>query len=301
MFESMEGCRGASILRCAILAAFLCAPGAHGQSVGRMIGYDVLHAGGDIVGTWVAPFHSSTKDWLTAGLIVLGGAAVSPFDDNIDNWFVRHQNSSVWSPLNEFREGGHAFAGKTITPVAAGVYVVGLVTKNSGIRDGVWGCLASYAAESVVRSQIMYRMIGRERPDTVRSDLVLVPSKQGDQYKFSIPGRGNWGMHSLPAGHVANVTACASFLSHRFDNPYITVPAYAIALGVGVGRMVDRRHWTSDTILGVVFGYAVGKEVGLRSLERHGRDDDKQSATSSGRLYLGGGDAGLVLGWSKAF
>jgi len=47
--------------------------------------------------------------------------------------------------LNEFREGGSAFAGKTITPVVAGVYVVGIVTKNRGIRDGVWGCVASYA------------------------------------------------------------------------------------------------------------------------------------------------------------
>jgi membrane-associated phospholipid phosphatase len=266
-----------------------------------MIGYDVLHAGGDIVGTWVSPLHSSAKDWVTAGLIVLGSAAVSPFDDNIDNWFVRHHENGAWSALDEFREGGHAFSGKTITPVAAGVYVIGLVTKNSGIRDGVWGCVASYAAESVVRSQIMYRMIGRERPDSVRTEHVLAPSQQGDQYRFSFPGGSAWGRHSLPAGHVANVTACASFLSRRFDNPYITVPAYAIALGVGVGRMVDRRHWTSDTILGVVFGYAVGKEVGLRSLERHARDDDRQSARNNGGLFLGGGDAGLVLGWSKAF
>lgn len=290
-----------SSLHHAIIAVSFCATAARAQSVGRMIGYDVLHAGGDIVGTWAAPFHSTTKDWVTAGLVVLGSAAISPFDDNIDNWFVRNHDSAVWSVLGEFREGGHAFAGKTITPVAAGVYVVGLVTKRRGIRDGVWGCVAAYAAESVVRSQVIYRLIGRERPDSLRSEHVLVPSTRGDQYKFSFPGGNAWGKHSLPAGHVANVTACAAFLSHRFDNPYITVPAYAIAVGVGVGRMVDRRHWTSDTILGVVFGYAVGKEVGLRSLERRQRDDDGPGASNHGGLFLGGGDAGVLIGWRTTF
>src|SRR5438477_33722 len=83
--------------------------------------------------------------------------------------------------------------------------------------DVLWGCVASYASESVVRTQVMYRLIGRERPDSIRSAHVLIPTRQGDQYKFDFPVGNAWGKHSLPAGHVANVTACASFLSHRFD------------------------------------------------------------------------------------
>ena len=91
------------------------------QSIGRMVAYDVLHAGGDIVGTWAAPFHSSRADWLNAGLVVLGSAAISPLDDNVDRWFLQHRDDGVWSVVREFREGGRAFAGRTITPVAAGV------------------------------------------------------------------------------------------------------------------------------------------------------------------------------------
>jgi len=285
-----------------VMAALLASTSnAAGQSVGRMIGYDVLHAGGDIVGTWASPLHASGRSWLGAGLVVLGSAAVSPLDDNIDNWFVRHHDNGVWSVLNEFREGGSAFAGKTITPVAAGVYVIGLATKSRGIRDGVWGCVASYASESVVRSQVVYQLVGRLRPDSLRTEHVLVPSKQGDQYKFYCPGSNAWGKHSLPAGHVANIAACSSFLSQRFDNPYITIPAYAITLGVGVGRMVDRRHWTSDTVLGLLLGYAVGKEVGLRSLERRERDDGGQRGGDDGGLYLGISSSGLAVGWKTTF
>lgn len=268
-----------------------------------MVAYDVLHAGGDIVGAWASPLHSSGRDWLLAGLAVVGSAAFLPVDDDIDRWFVRHHDSGVWSALKEVREGGHAFAGTTITPVAAGVYVIGLVTKNRGMRDGVWGCAASYASESVVRSQVMYRLIARERPDSGRGAHALVPSKEGDQYKFDFPGSNAWGKHSLPAGHVANVAACAGFLSGRFENPYITIPAHLAVAAVGIGRMVDRRHWTSDTVLGVLFGYAVGNQVAIRSLERRDRDEPSGSASAAPRssLFLGSSDGGLVVGWKATF
>ena len=272
------------------------------QSVGRIVGYDVLHAGGDIVGTWAAPFHSTARDWLGAGAVLALSAAVSPLDDDVDRWFMDHQKDAVFSSLKEFREGGRAFAGSTITPAALGVYIIGVATKNRGIRDGVWGCVASYASESVVRTQVMYRLVGRLRPDSIRGDHVQIRSEQGDQYKFYFPGSNAWGKHSVPAGHVANVAACASFLSHRFANPYVTIPAYAITAGVGVGRLVDRRHWTSDTVLGVLFGYAVGKEIAQRSRERLHRDSGSgDDGNGGGELLLGSTDAGMLIGWHLTF
>jgi membrane-associated phospholipid phosphatase len=274
---------------------------ARAQSIGRMVGYDVLHAGGDIVGTWAAPFHSSSRDWLGAGAALALSGAVSPLDDDVDRWFMDHQRDAVFSSLKEFREGGRAFAGSTITPAALGVYVIGLATRSRGIRDGVWGCVASYASESVVRSQVMYRLVGRLRPDSIRGDHVQTRSVQGDQYKFYFPGSNAWGKHSAPAGHVANVAACASFLSHRFANRYVTIPAYAVAAGVGVGRLVDRRHWTSDTVLGAVFGYAVGREVALRSRERLSRDAGSGDDSDDGELLLGSQDGNVLIGWHYTF
>ena len=284
-----------------VLAALMAAiPNASpAQSLGRMVGYDVLHAGGDIVGTWAAPFHSTARDWLGAGAVLALSAAVSPLDDDVDGWFLDHQKDGIFSSLKEFREGGRAFAGSTITPAALGVYVIGVATKSRGIRDGVWGCVASYASESVVRSQVMYRLVGRLRPDSIRAAHVQTRSEQGDQYKFSFPGGNAWGKHSLPAGHVANVTACASFLSHRFNTPYVTIPAYAIATGVGVGRLLDRRHWTSDTVLGALLGYAVGKEVAQRSRERLHGDDGTDN--DGGELLLGSVDGRMLIGWHVTF
>lgn len=274
------------------------------QSVARMVGSDVVYAAGDVVGTWVAPFHSTPRDWLTAAAVVAGSAAFIPWDDDVDRWFLDHRDNGAWSALKELREGGAAFAGKTITPVAAGLYVIGVATNNRGIRDGVWGCVASYASESVVRTQVLYRLVARPRPDSIRGAHALTPSVQGDQNKFDFPGSSRWGEHSFPAGHVANIAACASFLSHRFDNPYLTIPAYALVAGVGVGRMVDRRHWLSDTMFGVVMGYAFGKEVAIRQLDRRERDDaggPRAGGSSSSSFYLSPSPNGVVVGWQAIF
>src|SRR5438094_343355 len=125
----------------------------------------------------------------------------------------------------------------------------------------------------------------------------------GSARASSFPGGSAWGKHSTPAGHVANIAACASFLHYRFSNNYVTVPAYAVALGVGVGRLVDRRHWTSDTVLGALFGYAVGKEVATRSLDRGERETEggPSGNGAGGALFFAPDANGLVVGWSISF
>ena len=274
------------------------------QSVAKMVGSDVRDAAGDIIGVWEAPFHASAKSWLQAGAIVAGSAVLSLADDNVDRFMVRNQNASVWSALKELREGGVGFSGKTLAPFVVGIYVVGLATKSTPIREGVFGCLSSYLAQSAIRTQIFYRFVNRERPD---SSLKHVgppppPARQGDQYNFEFHN-DTWGMQSFPAGHVANVAGCASFLNNRFAMGLVEPVLWVVVAGVGVGRMVDRRHWTSDTVLGTAFGYVVGKEVAKRSKHRLEQDHATPAVTDERLrgLYLTPNAHGLTLGWHSTF
>ena len=253
-----------------------------------MIGDDVGHAAKDMLATWKSPFTASANDWWMAASGVAIAVVVSPADVQVDRWFLENRESSAWSPLRALREEGPAFSGRTITPVVVGLYAIGLATKNTGIRDGVWGCAAAYGAESIVRTQVFYRIIGRERPDSARGDHDEQPSEHGDQYQLEVPASKAWGDHSFPAGHVANVAACASFLTYRFNSLAVAIPANAIMAGVGIGRMVDRRHWNSDTLLGALFGYAIGKEVALQSSNRQ---QGRSSATANR----------LVIAWQTTF
>ena len=267
--------------------------GAHAavaQSVARMIGDDVSHAAKDVLATWKSPFTTSANDWWMAASGLALAVVVSPADVQVDRWFLDNRQSSAWSALKAFREGGPAFSGATITPVAVGLYAIGLATKSTAIRDGVSGCVGAYGAESIIRTQVFYRIIGRERPDSTRGDHDEQPSEHGDQYQLEVPGSGAWGAHSFPAGHVANVASCASFLTYRFSSLAVAIPANAIMAGVGVGRMVDRRHWNSDTLVGALLGYAIGKEVALQSTTRL-----RQAATASGSANR------LVISWQGSF
>jgi membrane-associated phospholipid phosphatase len=260
------------------------------QSVAKMIGDDVGHAAKDVLATWRSPFTASPDDWWMAGAGIAVAIVASPADVPVDRWFLDNRQNSAWSALRAFREGGPAFSGRTITPVAVGLYAIGLATKSTAIRNGVWGCVAAYGAESIIRTQVFYRIIGRERPDSARGDHHEQPSEHGDQYQLEVPASKAWGDHSFPAGHVANVAACASFLTYRFSSLGVAIPSNALMAAVGIGRMVDRRHWNSDTLLGALFGYAVGKEVALRSLNRL-REQGSPSATANR----------FVISWQTTF
>ncbi len=273
------------------------------QSLGNMVVTDVKNGVGDVIGVIVSPFHDSGKDWLLAGGAVALSAATMPADVSVDNFFLNHRGSFTF--LNPVREGGVAFAGTTVAPVAGGLYVIALATHSQTLREAVWGCAASYGVESLVRTQVIYRVVARVRPDSVRANGGLfLPTNSGDQYKFKLGNHG-WGQQATPAGHFANVMACASFLSHRFDMQWGAPVAYAAAVAVGVGRMVDRRHWLSDTMLGGFIGYAIGNTVAARAKKRLSKGSDgagSDSSDSANDLYLSTYvNGGMQVGFSRRF
>lgn len=276
------------------------------QSVGKMLENDFRNFGGDIWAVWTSPFRAGPKDWLAAGMVVGASALASPLDDNIDRWMVTNEKNAAWGAIKELREGGLAFSGKYVTPVAAGALVYGLATKNTKIQEGLFGCLASYVSGSVVRNYVFYYLVGRERPDSSRDEAITPPpASDGDQYHFTVPGKSQWGMHSMPAGHAANIIACASFLNNRFDMGPVVEPAlYALSAGIGVGRLVDRRHWTSDTMLGMAFGYAIGREIAHRSSQRAAASASVGGAAAAAILdgaYVSPTGRGITVGWQRTF
>jgi membrane-associated phospholipid phosphatase len=99
-------------------------------------------------------------------------------------------------------------------------------------------------------------------------------------------------MRSFPAGHFANALACATFWNERFHLGFAEPLLYALAGTVGVGRLADRAHWTSDTMLGGILGFAVGREVAKRSLERQ-QERRSKGAEAFVAPDLGGMNFGL--------
>ena len=294
------------LLAAGIVAATVAPAGA--QSVAKAFGSDIRDAGGDMVAVWLSPLHARPRDWaLTLGTFA-AGAAISPFDDEVDRYMVRHRYDWFYDKaLSPVREGGSLFSGKYLVPVAGVGYVVGLATNNRALRDAFVGCLSAYGSTSVVRSVVAYNLVSRTRPDSARNPAnASPPAKEGDQYKIDF-GSGGWGRNSFPAGHTANMAACASFLSHRFRSPVVRTAAYTFAGAVAVGRLVDRRHWTSDSFVGWVFGYAAGKLIAQRTLRREraagtasGEADAATITRDRGLYFTTLGDR-AAFGWQTTF
>ena len=291
----------------ALLATLVSPTGAEAQSVGRMVVDDVTNAARDFGAIWISPFRGSGKDYLIAGGVLAAAAALSPLDDDVDRWAVRNRDRGVLDAIRPLRRGGDLYSINKATPYVGGLYVVGLLTKSRGIRDGIFGCAAAYGANTTIRHQVVYRLIGRNRPDTIRNrpeGYVPVGATQGGQYEFNVPSKG-YGDHSFPGGHVATMATCASFLSHRFHMGPVEPALAVLVTAMGVGRIADQGHWLSDQLVGVAFGYAVGREVARRQTRRLERERAgapfPESASGETGPYIGSDANGTRIGWQYSF
>jgi hypothetical protein len=145
--------------------------------------------------------------------------------------------------------------------------------------------------------------VARTRPDPDRNNGPA--AAEGDQYDFGFPGSSEWGEHSLPGGHLANITACVTFLTSRYHLGKIVEPVlWAAVGGVATARTLDRAHWLSDETLGFFFGYAVGRQVALRSSrrsEKRTQSSDRVRDERGWSLLLAPGVNGTRVGWQLVY
>lgn len=270
----------------AVATAMACAGPASAQSVGKMLGDDFKNAGKDIVSIWGSPFDASGRDWLLAGLAFAATGATMLADEPVADYLQRHENAGVFRAMEPVRKGGVLFTGKYVVPPIAALYIAGLAFKNQDLRDFVIGCVSAYAAQAPVRKTV-YALVGRARP-TIAPD---------DPQRWSVPADSGWDHRSFPAGHFANVMGCATYWSKRFKLGPVEPAFYTLAAAVGIGRMVDKGHWSSDTVLGGIFGYAVGSEIARRSLSRNAA----RGALSTSSLYISPGAEATTVGMRWTF
>jgi hypothetical protein len=171
------------------------------------------------------------------------------------------------SPLNLY--------GRTplLVPLSTVLFAAGLAFDDDDLRDAGIGCATSNAATTLSR-YVITNLIGRARPQENRGAFAFEPLAFGD-----------WEWRSFFGGHAANAVTCTAFWSERFDLGIGAPLLYALATGVSFARVAEDAHWTSDTVVGIAWGYAVGKAVAARFANR-ARDREPQN-NAAPRVYLG--------------
>lgn len=81
--------------------------------------------------------------------------------------------------------------------------------------------------------------------------------------------RPNGGSYSFPSGHTATAFAAAPVFAKHWGWK-AGIPAYVLAVGTGLGRMEERRHYLADVLFGAAIGIVMGREILRFSGEQEG-------------------------------
>lgn len=282
-----------------IVCAVIAVPPADAQRTFKTIGKDFEHGVRDILHVWASPLHADGGEWATfAASAALVGASLL-IDDDVDRAMTRHPNSVFMRGLEPFRETHdlelfNLGSGKRLQPISGVLYLLGFAFDSRNLRDAGMGCASTQQASILVHHG-SYAIISRERPLTAN----------GDQYKIEL-GKGPWSQHSFYGGHAGNIMGCVTYWNERFDLGAAEPVLYLLAVGVGLGRVADGRHWLSDTITGMLVGHAFGRVIARRARARaEALGGQAALAPDAGELLLHTGRSSgartVVIGWRRQF
>jgi membrane-associated phospholipid phosphatase len=260
-----------------ILALLACWPhGASAQLRGDSAWRAVQRLGGDVWSVWTAPVHADARDMEGVAAAAAATGAAAALDEPVQRWITLHPNAWPVAMLAPLRESARYPAyelgsGQFLLPISAALYLAGSFSKSQGLRDAGLGCATAHLTAAGVRG-LVFLFVQRDRPR-------LSPD---DPFRFRLSGTRDWNKHSFFSGHIANSMGCASFLAHRFDLHLAEPVMYGYVSAIGLGRVLDGRHWLSDTVVGALFGYVVGRTISSRMLAR---ERDAAQGTAAPRTF----------------
>jgi hypothetical protein len=241
---------------------------------------DFRRLAGDLWSIWTSPFHATARDMegVAAAGALAGAAALA--DEPLRRWMANHPDAWPLRVLHPLREAGRypiyeLGSGQYLLPLSAVLYLAGSAGRSRGLRDAGLGCATAHLTSAGAR-EVVYLLIARDRPR-------LSPE---DPFRFQVPGSHDWNAHSFFSGHIANSTGCASFFAHRFHLRAAEPVLYTLVMAIGAGRVVDGRHWLSDTVVGGLFGYATGRAINARMQERERRSIPPPAAPLAMRFSI---------------
>jgi membrane-associated phospholipid phosphatase len=229
----------------------------------------------DAKGILLAPLHWDGEDWMKFGV---GSAAVILTGVLLDTPVQEASQRSRTSGRDDFATTVQRFGSEYSWAVLGGYAVFGLAAKDrEAMNVAVDGVLASLLASGIATPVLKFA-VGRARPNADLGDHYFTPFSNKDA--------------SFPSGHTTQAFAVAAVIAAHDSHLWVKVLAYGIAGTVGLARIEQNAHWTSDVLAGAILGTAIGNAVVILN-ERHRRGAAGPKVTFSPLLAPRGG--GLLL------
>ena len=216
--------------------------------------------GSDLKQEVTTPFHFKKRDLLRVGEIGLTMAALSFADEPVQRFGLKLRDSSeavrnVSRYITNF--GGNY---ETFTLVGLGAY--SFLFKNKKLQTTTLLATQAYLTGGIMERVLKF-LFGRQRPYYYNPDAVEAePTFHGPFFQGGRDINGNKLSNSFPSGHATVAFAAATVFAMEYkDKPFIKILSYSVATLIGLSRITENKHWTTDVFMGAVLGYYTGKQV----------------------------------------
>lgn len=195
----------------------------------------------------IAPVKWSGKEWIAAGAFIGGTVLLYQYDSKIRDYF---QSKQTDLGHNITKYGLEPWGGVYTFSTLALFYGQGLIWKNERSKKVALMGIKAFVLSGLY-VQIPKMLLNRHRPyhdDPPNPHIWDGPSL--DMYK------------GFPSGHTTSVFAVAAVIASEYrETIWVPIVTYSLASMVGLSRMYDDNHWSSDVFFGAAFGWAIGKLI----------------------------------------
>ena len=214
--------------------------------------------GSDLKQAFTKPLHMEKKDWLRFGKFALVTGALMFADEPIQQHVLTATTNN--SGLKKISDRVTTFGGlyEIYTLTAFGTY--GIIFKKQNMVTTTLLATQAYLTGSALENSIKL-ISGRTRPSAY-SGLEAEPKFLGPFTKVGKDASGKRLYSSFPSGHTTVVFAAATVFAKEYGNTtLVPILAYGAATLVGISRVVENAHWTTDVVAGAALGYLSGRLI----------------------------------------
>ena len=173
-------------------------------------------------------------------LIILSVGVTITYAQNWDINLLKSINPNP--PSNQVWKGISSSAEPLAAGIPAGMFVIGLMNKDSSLKSKSVEILIGLTATAIATGALKV-ITNRQRPYQ-QYPLDVFPYDASDNGK------------SFPSAHTSFCFATATSLTLIYKKWYVTVPAFVWASSVGYSRLYLGEHYPSDVIAGAAVGAA---------------------------------------------
>jgi len=237
-----------------------------------------------------SPFHASKKTWLAVGAFAaVEGILFYTADRPIQKFSTTFmsKNSGLKNTSQYITDFGASYELYVLAAFAS----YGIIFKSDKVKTTTLLATQAYITAGLMSEAVKF-LTSRQRPNY---DVLNDPHPENNFFRgpaiFNGKSAASGFGSSFPSGHTTAAFSAATVFAFEYkDQILIPVIAYSAASLVGISRITQNAHWTTDVIAGAALGYITGKQV-VNNYHRYARLKSGKKVTISYHFdlqYVGG-------------